>query len=52
MLIGDVVRDDVDDRPDPEHGGLGDQLLSVGECPEGRVDRTIVGDVVAAVRQR
>ena len=52
MLIGDVVRDDVDDRPDPERSSLGDQRLGLGQGPEGGIDGAVVGDVVATVRQR
>ena len=47
-----VVRHDVDDRPDAELVGLGDQLLGLGEGAEGGVDGAVVGDVVAAVRHR
>ena len=52
VLVGDVVRDDVDDRADPERARLGDQLLGLLERPERRVDRAVVGDVVAAVGER
>ena len=52
MLVGDVVRDDVDDRADAERAGLGDQPLGLLEGPERRVDRAVVGDVVAAVGHR
>ena len=50
--VGDVVGDDVDDRPDPEVERLGDQRLGLLERAEGRVDRPVVGDVVAAVGER
>ena len=52
MLVRDVVRDDVDDRADAERAGLRDQLLGLLERPERRVDRAVVGDVVARVGQR
>ena len=47
-----MVRDDVDDDPDAERGGLVDQALGLAERAEHRVDVAIVGDVVAAVRHR
>ena len=52
VLVRDVVRDDVDDRADPERARLGDQLLGLREGPERRVDRPVVGDVVARVGHR
>ena len=52
VLVGDVVRDDVDDRADPERAGLGDQLLGFPERPESGIDRAVVGDVVAGVGER
>lgn len=52
VLVGDMVRDDVDQGADAQFPGLGDQFLRLGECPEGRVDGAVVGDVVAAVGQR
>ena len=52
VLIGDMVRDDVDDGPDAQAPRLGDQLLGFLEVSEGGVDGPVVGDVVAAVRQR
>ncbi len=52
VLARDVVRDDVDDRADPEGARFGDQLLCLGERPERRVDRAVVGDVVAVVGER
>ena len=52
VLVRDVVRDDVHDRADPERARLGDQLLGLCERPEGGVDRPVVRDVVAGVRQR
>ncbi len=50
--VGDVVRDDVDDGADPELARLGDQLLRLLERAEDRVDRPVVGDVVAGVGER
>ena len=52
MLVGDVVRDDVDDRADPERTRLGDQLLGLLEGAEDGIDRPVVGDVVAGVGER
>ena len=52
VLVRDVVRDDVDDRADPERTRLGDQLLRLLERPEGRIDRAVVRDVVAGVGHR
>ena len=52
VLVGDVVRDDVDDRADAELARLGDQLLGLLERPEARVDRAVVRDVVAGVGHR
>jgi hypothetical protein len=49
-LVGNVVGDDVDDGPIPS-AAFGDQLLRLLEGPERRVDRAVVGDVVAAVGQ-
>ncbi len=50
--VGDVVGHDVDDDADAERGGFGDQLLGLVEGAEGRVDGTVVGDVIAAVDHR
>ncbi len=47
-----VVGHDVDDRPDAQREGLGDQLLGLGQGAEHRVDVAVVGDVVAAVGHR
>jgi hypothetical protein len=47
-----VVRDEVDDHPDPVVGRLGDERLGLGRAAELGVDLAIVGDVVAAVAQR
>ena len=52
VLVRDVVRNDVDDRADPERPRLGDQLLCLGERPECRIDRAVVRDVVAGVGER
>ena len=52
VLARDVVRDDVDDRADPERARLGDQLLGLLQRPEGGIDRAVVGDVVTGVRHR
>ena len=52
VLVRDVVRNDVDDRPDAEGARLGDQLLRLLEGAEGGVDRPVVRDVVAVVGER
>ena len=52
MLVRDVVGDDVDDRADAELTRLRDQLLGLPERPERRIDRAVVGDVVAGVSER
>jgi hypothetical protein len=52
VLVGDVVRHDVDDGADAQLACLGDEFLRLGEGSEGRVDRPVVGDVVAAVLHR
>ena len=46
-----MVRNDVDDRADPEGAGLGDQLLRFPEGPESGINRAVVNDVVAGVGQ-
>src|SRR5712671_6441100 len=50
--VRDVIGDDIDDRADPELERLADQGLGLGQGAEGRVDRAIVGDVVAPVLHR
>ena len=52
VLIGDVVRDDVDDRADPERARRGNELLRLVQRPVGGVDRAVVRDVVAVVGHR
>ena len=47
-----VVRDEVDEHPDPVLGCLGDERLGVGGRAELIVDLAIVGNVVATVVQR
>ncbi len=51
VLVGGVVRDDVDDHLQTQPVGLADQRVEVVEGAEARVDVTRVGDVVAAVGQ-
>ena len=52
VLVRDVVRDDVHDRPDPELSRLRDQRLGLLERAERRIDRAVVSDVVARVGHR
>jgi hypothetical protein len=52
VLLRDVIRDDVDDAPDPEGTRFGDQLLRLLQSSERGVDRPVVGDVVARVGHR
>jgi hypothetical protein len=52
VLVGHVVRDDVDDRADADRERFPDQLLGLGEGAERGVDRAVVDDVVAPVRHR
>src|ERR1022692_60807 len=47
-----VVGDDVDDDPDLQGGGVGDESVEIFQGAEPRVNVEIVGDVVAAVVQR
>jgi Periplasmic binding protein-like domain len=47
-----VVGDDVDDDPDAERVRFRDQGVGVGEGAEDRVDRPVVGYVVACVEHR
>ena len=49
VLVGRVVRHEVDDHADAAGVGLGEQLVEVGERAEQRVDVAVVGDVVAGV---
>src|SRR5258708_17360282 len=52
VLVGHMVRDDVQDGPQAPRGGLGDERLSFLDGAEGGVDRAVVRDVVAAVAER
>ena len=52
MLARRVVGHDVDDHPQAEGVGVGDQAVEVGERAEARVDVAVVGDVVAGVGLR
>ena len=49
VLAGGVVGHEVDEHPQPEPAGLGEQRVGVGQRPEDRVDVAVVGDVVARV---
>ncbi len=52
MLVRNVVGDDVDDGPDAQVPGFRDQPFRLGERPEGRVNGSIVGDIVSTVGKR
>lgn len=47
-----MVGNDVDDRADSNRSRLGDQLLRFPKRAEGQIDRAVVRNVVAGVRQR
>ena len=49
MLIGRVVRDEVEEHPDVALARFGDEPVQVLERAEIRVDVQVVGDVVAPV---
>ena len=51
VAIGHMVGNDVDDRADAQRSGFGDERLRLLERAEGRIDRPVVGDVIAAVRE-
>jgi len=52
VLVGGVVRDEVEPGVDAVAGCLGDQAVEVGERAELGVDVAVVGDVVAPVDVR
>ena len=52
VLIGTVIRDDVEDDPDAVRVRLADHRVRVREGAEDRLDRAVVGDVVAGIRHR
>ena len=52
VLVGCVVRDDVDDDLDVEGVGALDEYVELGERAETGVDVAVVDDVVAAVAER
>ena len=52
MLVGRVVRDEVDDDADAAGVRLREHLVEVGQRAEERVDVAVVGDVVAGVLLR
>ena len=52
MLVGGVVRDDVDRHPEPALVRVREELVEVGERAEERVDVRVIGDVVAVVDLR
>jgi hypothetical protein len=49
VLVRGVVRDEVEDDPQAELTGLGDERIGRREVPEERVDVAVVGHVVAEV---
>ena len=49
VLVGRVVRDDVDRDPEPELVRVGDERVEVVERAELWVDVDVVGDVIAVV---
>jgi hypothetical protein len=49
VLVRGVVGDEVDQHPQSERVGVGDEPLRVGQRAEGRVDAAVVGHVVARV---
>ena len=52
VLVGGVVRDEVEDHPQAARVRGRDQRVEVGERAEQRVDVAVVGDVVAEVGHR
>ena len=52
MLVGRVIRDEVDDDPNAAPVGLRHQRVEVGERPEDGIDVAVVRDVVAEVGHR
>ena len=52
VLVRGVVGHDVDDHPEAELVRLADQVVSVAEGAEQRLDVAVVGDVVPAVGHR
>jgi hypothetical protein len=52
VLIRGVVRHDVDDDADPVGVQRGDHAVEVVEGAEPRIHVAVVGDIVAAVRER
>src|SRR5262249_50018690 len=49
VRVGAMVRYHVDDDPDAQLVCLADQLLRLGEASEHRIDRAVVGHVIAGV---
>ena len=52
MLVGGVVDDQLGDDADAAPVRLGDEAAEVAHVAVGRIDRAVVGDVVAVVAQR
>jgi hypothetical protein len=51
MVVGGVVRDDVDDHLDSEAAGFGDHRVEVLQRAQPGIDVAVVGHVVSAVGQ-
>lgn len=52
MLVRGVVRYDVDDDLDAKFARPRDQLVELFHRAETRIDRTVIGHIIPAVRQR
>ena len=52
VLVGDVVRHDVEEHTESVLVGLGDHRAGIGERAEGRIDIAEVRDVIACVLHR
>jgi hypothetical protein len=50
--VAGVVHDQVEDHPDPPRVGLVNEAVEVVVGPEQRIDRRVIGDVVAQVQAR
>ncbi len=52
VLVGGVVDDELGDHPQAPPVRLGDEGAQIPHLPVGRVDRPVVGDIVAVIAQR